>query len=297
MEKILDGKKCAESLYHQLKGGPNPPRLAVILVGDDPASQVYVSHKEKACKRLGFGSIVHRLPSTATQGEVRELLEQLNQDEQVDGILVQLPLPSHCNQAVIISAINPDKDVDGLTPVNQGKLYQGQEAFTPCTPLGILTLLDFYQVDLLGKRAVVIGRSQLVGRPIAYLLDQRGATVTTVHSQTVHPWEITQQADVLVVAAGKPQLVASHWVKPGAVVIDVGIHRVDGKIVGDVDFHGVLPVCAAISPVPGGVGPMTIAALMGNTHRSWQKKQRSLKRSGATVTTGVADEIFHNELS
>ena len=275
--RILDGKNIAKLLRKDIKtqvsalieSGKRPPGLAVILVGADPASQVYVGSKRRACEEIGIYSIAHDLPTQTSQQELLALIEQLNKDSQIDGILVQLPLPEHLDEEYIINAIAPEKDVDGFHPVNVGRLNSGQETLTPCTPLGCLIMLQRELGDLTGKNAVIIGRSNIVGKPMAALLLQQSCTVTIVHSRTRDIEEIVKQADIVVAAVGRSEMVKSHWIKPGAAVIDVGINaiEVDGKrkLVGDVDFADVEPVAGAITPVPGGVGPMTIACLMKNT--------------------------------
>ncbi len=277
MTKIIDGKQLAaqvvddvatEAKYfldqHGLK-----PGLAVVLVGDDSASQVYVRNKIKRANESGLNSIEHMLPEDTDQATLDTLVEQLNNDSSVHGILVQLPLPAHLDENKIINAILPEKDVDGFHPINAGRLSSGQNALIPCTPLGCLIMLNRELGDLSGKHAVVIGRSNIVGKPMAALLLRENCTVTTVHSRTENIEQICAQADILVVAVGRPEMVKAHWVKPGAVVIDVGINSIerDGKykLFGDVDYKVVAPVASAITPVPGGVGPMTIACLMKNT--------------------------------
>jgi methylenetetrahydrofolate dehydrogenase (NADP+)/methenyltetrahydrofolate cyclohydrolase len=239
------------------------------LVGEDPASQVYVRNKVLRANESGLNSIERKLPADVDQATLNKIVDELNQDPAVHGILVQLPLPEHLDEEYIINAIAPEKDVDGFHPVNVGRLNSGQEALTPCTPLGCLIMLQKELGDLTGKNAVIIGRSNIVGKPMAALLLQQSCTVTIVHSRTRDIEEIVKQADIVVAAVGRSEMVKSHWIKPGAAVIDVGINaiQVDGKrkLVGDVDFADVEPVAGAITPVPGGVGPMTIACLMKNT--------------------------------
>ncbi len=271
--QIIDGKAIAQSIKDKLKAevitlraaAERAPCLAVVLVGNDPASEVYVGHKKKACAEVGIESRSITLAGDITQAALEQHLKQLNEDPSVDGILLQLPLPAHLNSQSAIDLISPRKDVDGLTPVSQGLLIWRRPAHVSCTPAGIMELVRSTGINLTGKRAVVIGRSVLVGAPVATLLGHAGATVTGVHSKTVNPAAICREADVLVVAAGVKHLVGSEWIKPGAVVIDVGIHRgEDGKLTGDVDFKEVAAKAAWITPVPGGVGPMTIVSLLRN---------------------------------
>lgn len=277
MTNLIDGKGFADQLCEQLtreiaalqQQHQLVPALAVVLVGDDAASQVYVRNKVRRCEQLGIGSIEHRLPGTATQTELLDLVDRLNNDAAVNGILVQLPLPPQIDENAVIDAIDPAKDVDGFHLVNTGALAVGKNRLVPCTPLGCLMLLQNQLGDLSGLHAVVIGRSNIVGKPMAALLLQQNCTVTLVHSRTRNIEAICRQADILVAAVGVPRMVKADWVKPGATVIDVGINRIeeDGKsrLAGDVDFEAVAPLAAAITPVPGGVGPMTIACLMYNT--------------------------------
>ncbi|HET9641120.1 MAG TPA: bifunctional methylenetetrahydrofolate dehydrogenase/methenyltetrahydrofolate cyclohydrolase FolD [Allosphingosinicella sp.] len=252
-------------------GSGRAPGLAVVLVGDDPASQVYVRSKGRATVEAGMASFEHRLPDTASQEELLALVEQLNDDEAVDGILVQLPLPAGIDDKAVIEAIDPAKDVDGFSSVNAGRLAVGEAGLVPCTPLGCLMLLKKQLGDLAGLEAVVIGRSNIVGKPMAQLLLAENCTVTIAHSRTRDLPEVVRRADIVVAAAGRPELVRGDWLKPGATVIDVGINRVPGgeggkdRLVGDVDYASAAEVAAAISPVPGGVGPMTIAVLLRNT--------------------------------
>jgi methylenetetrahydrofolate dehydrogenase (NADP+)/methenyltetrahydrofolate cyclohydrolase len=241
------------------------PGLAVVIVGEDPASQVYVRNKEKACEEAGIYSVKHALPASTTQDELLKLVENLNAEERIHGILVQLPLPAHIDEEAVLEAISPSKDVDGFHPVSVGNLVVGKETFVPCTPAGCMALLEETGVDLTGKEAVVVGRSNIVGKPVALLLLERNATVTVCHSRTTDLPDVIGRADVLVVAVGRPEMVKGVWIKPGAVVIDVGINRVDGKLVGDVEFDSARQRASAITPVPGGVGPMTIAMLLENT--------------------------------
>ncbi|MEZ6067946.1 MAG: bifunctional methylenetetrahydrofolate dehydrogenase/methenyltetrahydrofolate cyclohydrolase FolD [Planctomycetaceae bacterium] len=245
------------------------PHLAAVLVGEDPASAVYVRNKQKACEQAGFRSTLHRLPAETTQAELLNLVGQLNGDASVHGILVQLPLPPHIHETAILDSVSPDKDVDAFHPHNVGLIVQGRPRFLPCTPHGCQELLRASGIETAGAHAVVLGRSEIVGKPMALLLIQKGAvanaTVTVCHSRTKDIAAITRQADILVAAIGKPRFVTADMVKPGAVVIDVGINREDDKLVGDVDFEAVKEVASAMTPVPGGVGPMTIAMLLKNT--------------------------------
>lgn len=279
-EKIIDGKAFAGQLRTRIAAGvttfrqatSRAPGLAVVLVGDDPASAVYVRAKGKACAEVGIESFEHRLPADARQDQLIELVEQLNDDPRVDGILVQLPLPKGLDDKAVIAMIDPAKDVDGFTPINAGRLAIGETALTPCTPLGSLMLLKDRMGDLSGKEAVVIGRSNIVGKPMAQLLLQENATVTLAHSRTVDLAAVVRRADIVIAAVGRPEMIRGDWLKPGAVVIDVGINRIDNidqpgktRLVGDVAFDEAHAVASAITPVPGGVGPMTIAVLLRNT--------------------------------
>lgn len=248
----------------QLIGKGITPHLAVVLVGDNPASQVYVRNKENACRKAGIRSTAIRLPQECTQQELEDVVCGLNADAQVHGILVQLPLPAHLDEAAVLRLIDPDKDVDGFHAMNSGRLMNGQKGFVPCTPLGVMKLLEAYEIPVRGRHAVVIGRSNIVGKPMAMLLLAADATVTVCHSRTQNLPDITRQADILVAAVGRPGFVTPDMVKPGAVVIDVGINRVDGGIVGDVD-PAVSEAAGYLTPVPGGVGQMTIAMLLHNT--------------------------------
>lgn len=269
---LIDGKAFAAGLRERiadevkaLKDRGITPGLAVVLVGEDPASQVYVRSKGKQTVQVGMNSYEHKLSADISQDELLTLIERLNADPAVNGILVQLPLPSHMDEAAVINAIDPDKDVDGFHIQNVGRLATGQNAMVPCTPLGCLMLLRAQLGDLSGKRAVVLGRSNIVGKPMAQLLLRDSATVTIAHSRTVDLPQLCQQADILVAAVGRANFVKADWVKPGATVIDVGINRTDDGLVGDVDFAAAAQVAGAITPVPGGVGPMTIACLLANT--------------------------------
>ena len=265
---IMDGKETSRELKEKIKAQVSTlltkPKLLVILVGEDPASKIYVASKEKACKACGISAQTITLDANVSQKEVIDVIEQANKDKSINAILVQLPLPDHINTQAVINAIDPLKDVDGLTSVNQGKLFLGQDGLVPCTPKGVIHLLDKYNVDLTGKNALVIGRSLLVGKPLAILLLGKNATVTIAHSKTKNLKDLCLAADVIVSSVGRPKLVTADMVKEGAIVIDVGINRVHGTIVGDVDYLNVCDKCARITPVPGGVGPMTIACLLEN---------------------------------
>ena len=248
----------------QVKELPSKPKLFVILVGDDPASKIYVASKEKACKACGIEALTLCLPADVSQKEVIDEIEKANKDKSINAILVQLPLPDHINDKDVIAAIDPMKDVDGLTSANQGKLFMGQNGLVPCTPKGVMHLFEKYNVDLTGKNALVIGRSLLVGKPLAILMLNKNATVTIAHSKTKNLKELCLGMDVIVSAVGKPKTITADMVKEGAIIVDVGINRIHGTIVGDVDYLNVSPKCARITPVPGGVGPMTIACLLEN---------------------------------
>jgi methylenetetrahydrofolate dehydrogenase (NADP+)/methenyltetrahydrofolate cyclohydrolase len=273
MATIIDGKEIAKKIKQeaaveasQLKKGGIVPGLAVVLVGSDPASRIYVKNKKAACAEIGIESFSHELPEETSEEELLRLIDILNGDAKVHGILVQLPLPSHLDEAKVIGAISPDKDVDGFHPYNLGKLLVGEARFVSCTPAGILELIDSTGVDIKGKRAVVAGRSNIVGKPVAILLLERHATVTICHSRTKDLAGEVAGADILVAAIGRPEFIRGSWIKEGAVVIDVGINRgKDGKLKGDVEFDAAARRALAITPVPGGVGPMTIAMLMKNT--------------------------------
>ncbi len=275
--KVISGKEVAARIKQELarevgllKTKYNvTPGLAVVLVGEDPASQVYVRNKEKGCDLVGIYSEKHVLPADVPQDKLMSLIEQLNNDAKIHGILVQLPLPEQIDSQAVLEAIRADKDVDGFHPYNVGKLMVGEARFVPCTPQGIMVLLKESGMDLKGKQAVIIGRSNIVGKPVALLLLQEHATVTICHSRTKPLSEQTLRADVLVAAIGRPRFVTADMVKPGAVVIDVGVNRLpDGKLCGDVDYDAVAEKAGAITPVPGGVGPMTIAMLLSNTVKS-----------------------------
>ncbi|MCM3747304.1 bifunctional methylenetetrahydrofolate dehydrogenase/methenyltetrahydrofolate cyclohydrolase FolD [Paenibacillus pasadenensis] len=278
--KVIDGKRIAQEIREEvrqetekLKAQGIVPGLAVVLVGGDPASAVYVGSKEKTCLEMGFHSEVHRLPEDTTEEQLLELVDSLNQNEKVHGILVQLPLPKHIQEKSVIDAIAVEKDVDGFSPQSTGNLVIGDESLLPCTPAGIIELIKRTGTEISGKHAVVIGRSNIVGKPVAMLLLRENATVTVCHSRTANMERIAAEADILVVAIGKPKAIDSRYVKPGAVVIDVGVNRLDtGKLAGDVDYDDCSAKASAITPVPGGVGPMTIAMLMQNTLKAAKLK-------------------------
>lgn len=276
MDKIINGTKHAQDIKNELKekikASQLTPGLAVVLVGSDPASQVYVSYKKKACEEVGIKSFSHELAEKTTEEELVGIIKKLNQDEKVHGILVQLPLPNHIDEARVIKEISPEKDVDCFHPENIGKLYSGQKTFLPCTPAGIMELLKREGIEIEGKECTVIGKSNIVGKPIALMLWQTGGTVTICHSRTRDLSAHTKNADILVVAVGRKNIVTKDMVKPGATIIDVGINRNDNnKLVGDVDFEGCQEIAGKITPVPGGVGPMTIACLMKNTWEAAEK--------------------------
>ena len=273
MTEILNGKVLAEQLQNQMQQEVAElakddihPGLAVILVGDDPASQVYVRNKERAAQKIGLHSKVLRLPKTTTQTELLAEIEKLNADQAFHGILVQLPLPAHIDEAVVLDAIDPKKDVDGFHPMNLGNLFAGKPTMIPCTPAGIMEMLKAANIEIAGKNAVIIGRSNIVGKPMAHLLLAENATVTLTHSKTQNLSQVASQADILVVAIGRAAFVTKEFIKEGAVVVDVGINRnAEGKLIGDVAYQEVAPLCSYITPVPGGVGPMTITMLMKQT--------------------------------
>lgn len=280
MANIIDGKGLASELRRRiaedvkvLKADGTAPGLAVIFVGGNSASSVYVRNKRSACSEVGIESFSHEFPAEVGQDKLIQLIEKLNGDPKVHGILVQLPLPAHIDENLVIERISPEKDVDGFSAVNAGKLVRGEKSLRPCTPLGIMKLIDSAGIDCAGKRAVIIGRSKIVGKPAALMLLERNATVTICHSRTADlPSEISR-ADIVVAAIGKPKFVKGEWIKKGAVVIDVGINRArHGKIVGDVDFESAAKNASAITPVPGGVGPMTIAMLLMNTVDAARKR-------------------------
>ena len=281
MYKIIDGKIISGSVKDrvakevaELKQKGITTGLAVIIVGEDPASKVYVANKKKACEALGIISEEYALPENTTQEELLALIDTLNKKESINGILCQLPLPKHLNEDEVINAILPEKDVDAFHPQNVGKIMLGDYDFVPCTPAGIMEMLDYEGIDISGKTCVVIGRSNIVGKPMGMLLLHKNGTITICHSRTKDLASVCKKADILVAAVGRPNFVTADMVKDGAVVIDVGINRVDGKLVGDVDFNAVKDKCAAITPVPGGVGPMTIAMLMQNTVTASKKQNK-----------------------
>ncbi|MEI6379444.1 MAG: bifunctional methylenetetrahydrofolate dehydrogenase/methenyltetrahydrofolate cyclohydrolase FolD [Cyanobacteriota bacterium ELA615] len=278
--QILDGKTLAQKILSELsekieqtrliKG--RPPGLAVLMVGDNPASAVYVRNKERSCLNVGMSSYGRHFPHDVEQYIVIDEIERLNQDPNVDGILLQLPVPDHLNATEILYKITPEKDADGLHPINLGKLVRAEAGLRSCTPLGVMRLLEEYNIDTEGKRVVIVGRSILVGKPLSLMLLEKNATVTVAHSRTLNLAQVTNEADILVAAVGKPGLITSSMVKSGAVVIDVGINRLsDGTLAGDVDFASVSQVASYITPVPGGVGPLTVAMLLVNTFASYQK--------------------------
>ena len=272
MTMILDGKKIAEMrqkiLKEEILSSGLCPQLATVIVGSDPASQMYIRMKHRACEQVGISSAGMELSGDATTGQVLEAVAQLNNDPDIHGILIQLPLPKQVDTERVIASVRPDKDVDGFHPFNLGLLFSGRPRFVPCTPKGIMTLLAEYKIELAGTRAVVVGRSIDVGRPMSALFTNADATVTLCHSKTKNLAEEIRHADILVSAIGKAHFITREMVKPGAVVIDVGINQLNGKLVGDVDFAAVTTIASAITPVPGGVGPMTIATLMENTYRA-----------------------------
>ncbi len=274
MAEIIDGKlvssvlrsKIAEEILDFKNNSGITPGLAVVIVGENPASMVYVRNKKKACEQVGINSYEIALPADISEEELLLKVKQLNSDASVHGILVQLPLPAHINEETVINSIDPAKDVDAFHPSNVGRIMIGSYNFLPCTPAGIMDLLDYYNINISGKKCVVLGRSNIVGKPMAHLLMEKNGTVTVCHSRTADLKAETKNADILVVAIGKPEFVTADMVKDGAVVVDVGINRTeDGKLVGDVDFSGVSAVASYITPVPGGVGPMTITTLLKNT--------------------------------
>ncbi len=277
MAQIIDGKEVSQYIRGEVAKGVSQlldssgitPGLAAVLVGEDPASEIYVRNKRKACTEAGIYSEEHKLPAETTEEELLALVQKLNQDPNIHGILVQLPLPDHINETKVLRAVSPDKDVDGFHPFNVGLLVEGNPRFLSCTPHGIIKMLEYYDIDIKGKEAVVVGRSNIVGKPIAMLLLHRHATVTVCHSRTRDLGEVTRRADILVAAIGRANFITEDMVKEGAVVIDVGINRnEEGKLTGDVDFANVENKASYITPVPGGVGPMTISMLLWNTLES-----------------------------
>ncbi|AMV73051.1 5,10-methylenetetrahydrofolate dehydrogenase and methenyltetrahydrofolate cyclohydrolase [Desulfuromonas sp. DDH964] len=280
MEKIIDGKAIAARLREaiaadvaQLKAFGTTPGLAVVLVGDDPASRVYVSMKEKACEQAGIYSDEHKLPAQTSEAQLLALIDELNRDPRIDGILVQLPLPAQIDEGKVLEAISPQKDVDGFHPYNVGRLVTGNPLFQPCTPYGVMKMLEATGVDLKGKEVVVVGRSNIVGKPVALMCLAEHATVTICHSRTRDLAAKVAAADVVIAAVGRPEMIKGAWIKEGAVVIDVGVNRVgDKKLVGDVEFEAAKARASAITPVPGGVGPMTITMLLYNTVESAKRR-------------------------
>jgi methylenetetrahydrofolate dehydrogenase (NADP+)/methenyltetrahydrofolate cyclohydrolase len=281
---LLDGKALAQRIQTQLSEqvaqllltNGRPPGLAVLMLGDHPASAAYVRNKERACAKVGLASFGRHFPTNTSQEELEQTIQALNQDERVDGILVQLPLPDHLDAVTLLHQIDPDKDADGLHPVNLGRLVRGESGLRSCTPAGVMRLLREYQIDLKGKQAVVVGRSILVGKPMALMLLEADATVTIAHSRTHNLDELTRNADILIAAVGRPDLITANMVKPKAVVIDVGMNRVtdesgNSRLVGDVNFDSVQEIAQFITPVPGGVGPMTVAMLLHNTVLSYTR--------------------------
>ncbi len=291
MTEILDGKALALQIKEEISNevrqltaaGHRAPHLAAVIVGEDGASMTYVANKEKSSREVGFTSSVYRLPEKISERELLDTINFLNNDPDIDGFIVQLPLPKHINEQRIIDAISPDKDVDGFTPVNVGRMVLGEECFVPATPMGICTLLKRYGIETTGKHCVVIGRSNIVGTPVANLLSRKGfdCTVTMCHSRTRNLAELTRQADILVVAIGKPEFITADMVKPDAVLIDVGIHRVPDdtkksgyRIIGDVKHSEVDQLCSWTTPVPGGVGPLTIVSLLENTLKAYRRTHK-----------------------
>ncbi len=279
MATIIDGKaisaKVREEIRAEVEKLEEKPGLAVVIVGEDPASKVYVRNKAKGCAEVGFYSEVHELPEDTTENELLDLIEKLNNNDKINGILVQLPLPKHLDEKAVINAIRPEKDVDAFHPVNTGKIMIGDYDFLPCTPAGVMRLLKETGIEVSGKRCVVVGRSNIVGKPQAMLLLQQNGTVTICHSRTADLKEECRRADILVVAIGRAKFIDADYIKPGAVVIDVGMDRDEnGKLCGDVDFESAKEVASAITPVPGGVGPMTIAMLLTNTLKAYEIAKR-----------------------
>ena len=281
MYKLIDGKVISAAVKERVKNEVAALKekgittgLAVIIVGEDPASKVYVNNKKKACEALGIISEEYALPENTTQEELLSLIDTLNKKESINGILCQLPLPKHLDEEIVINAISSEKDVDAFHPVNVGKIMQGNYDFVPCTPAGIMEMLDYEGIEIAGKTCVVIGRSNIVGKPMSMLLLHKNGTVTICHSRTQNLKEVCRNADILVAAVGRPNFVTADMVKENAIVIDVGINRVDGKLVGDVNFNEVCEKASYITPVPGGVGPMTIAMLMQNTLTAAKKQNK-----------------------
>ncbi|MDH4101153.1 MAG: bifunctional methylenetetrahydrofolate dehydrogenase/methenyltetrahydrofolate cyclohydrolase FolD [Nitrospirota bacterium] len=286
--QIIDGKAISTQMKEAMKAEVVAleakgikPGLAVVLVGENPASVVYVRNKGKACTEVGIHSVEHKIPAETTEAQLLSLIDQLNNDPKINGILVQLPLPKHINEKRVLDAISPTKDVDGFHPFNVGKLAVGEALFPPCTPFGVIKMIEHAGVSMEGKNAVVVGRSNIVGKPVALMLLQKNATVTITHSKTKNLKEVCREADILVAAIGKANFVTADMVKPGAVVIDVGINRLDdGKLVGDVDYAPCAEVAGWITPVPGGVGPMTITMLLYNTINSAKRANGMVAETG-----------------
>ena len=278
--KLIDGKRISEELRlataEAVKNRPEgirAPGLAVIIVGNNPASRIYVNNKKKACEICGFGSYEYAIDENADENELLDLIDRLNKDDSIDGILCQLPLPSHMDENKVIDAICPEKDVDGFSPVNTGNLLAGKPCFAPCTPAGVVEMLKYEGIEISGKHCVIVGRSNIVGKPAALLMLQENATVTVCHSRTKNLAEEVKRADIVIAAIGKAGFITEDMIKDGAVVVDVGINRLEsGKVTGDVDFEAVKKKASYITPVPGGVGPMTITMLMKNTLLSWKRK-------------------------
>lgn len=278
MNKILDGKKLSlilqEDLKEKINKLSNSPNLTVVMVGEDKASKIYVKNKEKIAKKMGIDTNTIYLNSETTTDELLSIIERLNKDKSVNGILVQLPLPKHIDENLVLEKISPLKDVDGFHPKNLGKLMINNASMIPCTPLGIIKLLDFYNIDLEGKNVVILGRSNIVGKPMLHLLLQKNATVTITHSYTKNLKDITKKADILIVAIGKSNFVTKEYIKDNAIIVDVGINRVDNKIMGDVDFNSVKDKVSFITPIPGGVGPLTITMLMYQTYIAYLNQNK-----------------------
>jgi methylenetetrahydrofolate dehydrogenase (NADP+)/methenyltetrahydrofolate cyclohydrolase len=276
---VVDGKALSQQIRGELaeevrkltEAGRRPPCLAVVLVGDNPASASYIKGKRRACARVGMQSVERDLPASAGEADVLALVDELNRDDSIDGILVQLPLPDGVSATAVARAVDPAKDVDGLHPMNSGRLLQGVPGLYPCTPVGIIEVLDRHEIPIEGAHAVVVGRSEIVGKPVSLLLLHRHATVTICHSRTRDLPGVCREADILVAAVGRARMIQPDWVKPGAAVIDVGVNEVDGKLVGDVDFEGVQGIAGLVTPPRGGVGPMTITMLLRNTLQAYRE--------------------------
>jgi methylenetetrahydrofolate dehydrogenase (NADP+)/methenyltetrahydrofolate cyclohydrolase len=276
---VVDGKALSQQIRGELaeevrklaEAGRRPPCLAVVLVGDNPASASYIKGKRRACARVGMQSVERDLPASAGEADVLALVDELNRDDSIDGILVQLPLPDGVSATAVARAVDPAKDVDGLHPMNSGRLLQGVPGLYPCTPVGIIEVLDRHEIPIEGAHAVVVGRSEIVGKPVSLLLLHRHATVTICHSRTRDLPGVCREADILVAAVGRARMIHPDWVKPGAAVIDVGVNEVDGKLVGDVDFEGVQGIAGLVTPPRGGVGPMTITMLLRNTLQAYRE--------------------------